>query len=247
MKEKDKIILVGDIHGEFRRLRYDINRLHEDSYIIQVGDFGVGFHKLNYYEAEFEALQKVLKQKNCHLYVIRGNHDNPEWFKETNNPFDFQNITLLKDYSELNLLGNNILLVGGAVSIDREWRISKNNFFQNVGSSKRFWWESEPFVYNHNFDYKKYDIVVTHTRPANSGAFKGFDNIKGFLDRDDALKEELIQESQDMEQLWSKTKSPHWYYGHFHASSVTQYEGTTFRCLNIDEHFEHRNQDKFIF
>jgi predicted phosphodiesterase len=239
MKEKDTIILVGDIHGEFGRLRYDINRLHENSYIIQVGDFGVGFHKLNYYEAEFEALQKVLEHTNCHLYVIRGNHDNPEWFKETNNPFDYDRITLLKDYSELNLLGKNILLVGGAVSIDREWRIAKNNLFKKVGSSKRLWWDSEPFIYNDNFDYKKYDVVVTHTRPANCGSFKGFDKIKGFFDGDDTLKEELIQESQDVEQLWDKTKPQHWYYGHFHESNLVETSGTIFRCLDIDEHYQY--------
>ena len=122
MKKKDKIILVGDIHGEYSRLRYNINRLnHEDAYIIQVGDFGMGFYKLNYYKNEvFPKLNETLVNRNCHLYVIRGNHDDPEYFKQTNNPFDFSNITLLEDYSELTLLSKSILLIGGAVSIDAQ-------------------------------------------------------------------------------------------------------------------------------
>jgi len=239
MKEKNKIVFVGDIHGEYGSLRYNILRLHEDSYIIQVGDFGVGFHKPNYYKTEFERMQEILDTKNCHLYVIRGNHDDPEWFKETNNPFDLKNITLLKDYSELNLLDKNILLVGGAVSIDRGWRQLKNKELVKQGDSKRLWWEDEPFIYNDNFDYKKYDIVVTHTRPANSGAFKGFNNIKEFLDGDDTLKEELIQESESMKLLWEKTKPLRWFYGHFHESVTSVYENTTFRCLNIDEHYQY--------
>lgn len=236
---KDKIIFVGDIHGEFGRLRYDINRLYENAYIIQVGDFGMGFYKPNYYQSELKLVQQVLERNNCELFAIRGNHDDPEYFKETNNPFDFKNITLLKDYSELNLLDKNILLVGGAISIDREWRILKNKNRQSQGDDRRCWWEDELFAYNDSFDYKKYDIVVTHTRPANCGSFKGFDNIMGYLDGDDTLKEELIQESEDMEKLWHKTKPKHWYYGHFHESLVTNYEDTVFRCLNIDEHYGH--------
>lgn len=240
MKEKDKIILIGDIHGEYGRLRYDINRMHENAYIIQVGDFGIGFYKPNYYQSELKLVQQVLERTNCELFAIRGNHDDPEYFKETNNPFDFKNITLLKDYSELNLLDKNILLVGGAVSIDREWRIAKNKKQQSQGDDRRCWWADEVFAYNDNFDYKKYDIVVTHTRPANCGSFKGFDNIKGFFDGDDTLKEELIQESQDVEYLWNKTKPQHWYYGHFHESNLIETSGTIFRCLNINEHYEHR-------
>jgi len=38
MKEKDNIVLVGDVHGEYGKLRYDINRLHQDAHIIHVGD-----------------------------------------------------------------------------------------------------------------------------------------------------------------------------------------------------------------
>ena len=70
MKEKDKIILVGDIHGEYNKLRYDINRFdHEDAYIIQVGDFGMGFHKPNYYKDHaFPKLDEMLVKRNCHLY-----------------------------------------------------------------------------------------------------------------------------------------------------------------------------------
>ena len=122
MKEKDKIALLGDIHGMYGRLRWMVkpsnDRCITDAYIIQVGDFGVGFYRENYYKFEFQLLNKELEKSNCHLYVIRGNHDDPSWFKETHNPFGYKNITLLQDYSELNLLGKSILLVGGAISIE---------------------------------------------------------------------------------------------------------------------------------
>lgn len=241
MNKKNKLVMVGDIHGEFNRLSYDVRRLYQDAYIIQVGDFGVGFHKRGYYELLLKKLDQTLQNANCHLYAIRGNHDEPEWFKETHNPFGYTNITLLKDYSELNLLGNNILLVGGAISIDRDWRIIKNNEMQQRNETNRLWWADEPFVYNDDFEYKQYDIVVTHTRPANCGMYKGFDAIKQFIAGNDTLKEELIKESDDMERLWNKTKPAYWYYGHFHNSSLVETSGTAFKCLDIDEHYEHRD------
>lgn len=231
MKEKDKVVLIGDVHGEYGKLRYDINRLHQDSYIIQVGDFGIGFYKPNYYRNEaFPRLNDVLMAKNCHLYAIRGNHDDPEYFKETNNPFNFSNITLLQDYSELNLLGKSILLVGGAVSVDRR--------FRHEGKS---WWSDEVFKLKleHEFPYKdsQYDLVITHTRPGVCGAFKGFNKIKDWCDQDPDLINDLIEESQLVDYLYEKTKPKDWVFGHFHKSELIQYENTRFRCLDIDEHF----------
>jgi len=230
MKEKDKIIIVGDIHGAYPRLRYDISRSYTDAYIIQVGDFGFGFHKPNYYKTELADVSKTLTKTNCHLYVIRGNHDNPSYFTETNNPFEFDNITVLADYSELNLLGKSILLVGGAVSVDRR--------FRQVGRS---WWYDENFnlKLEDQFPYKdrQYDLVVTHTRPGVCGAFKGFDNIQYLCDQDPDLKNDLIDESQQLDYLYERTKPKDWFYGHFHNSDITQYEDTKFRCINIDEHY----------
>jgi DNA repair exonuclease SbcCD nuclease subunit len=230
MKEKDKIIIVGDIHGAYPKLRYDISRSYTDAYIIQVGDFGFGFHKPNYYKTELEDVSKTLAKTNCHLYIIRGNHDDPSYFAETNNPFEFDNITALADYSELSLLGKSILLVGGAVSVDRR--------FRQEGKS---WWSDEDFnlKLEDQFPYKdrQYDLVVTHTRPGVCGAFKGFDNIKHWCDQDPDLKNDLIDESQQLDYLYERTKPKDWFYGHFHKSDITQYEDTRFRCINIDEHY----------
>ena len=226
---KDKIVFVGDIHGEFGRLRYDIRRQYKNAYVIQVGDFGMGFHKPGYYETEFKQLNETLETHNCHLYAIRGNHDDPEYFKETHNPFDYKNITLLADYSELELLNKKILLVGGAVSVDRMYRIPGRSY-----------WDKEPFVLKPKEELEKflgkYDFVVTHTRPGVCGAFKGFANIQHWCNQDADLKNDLIDESNCVNELYFKTKPKRWDYGHFHESLGIDYEDTHFRCLNIHEH-----------
>jgi predicted phosphodiesterase len=229
---KNKIVMLGDIHGEYRKVIYDLKRLDiENTYVIQCGDFGVGFHKPNYYKTELTLLNEILEKRNIHMYVVKGNHDSPEYFKETNNPFGLSNITLLQDYSELELLGKHILLVGGAVSVDRRFRVPNKS-----------WWVDEEFVLklDHEFPYKdrQYDIVVTHTRPGVCGAFKGFDNIKDWCDQDYDLKNDLIEESQKLDYLYDKTRPALWFYGHFHKSSVEQHENTTFRCLDIHEYKE---------
>jgi len=239
MKEKNKIILVGDIHGAFDSLKHEIKKGISDAYIIQVGDFGVGFHKPNFYKDKFTWLNDVLENKNCHLYVIRGNHDDPSYFTETNNPFGFNNITLLADYSELNLLGKSILLVGGAVSVDRRFRKEDK---MGVKTSQAVWWSDEVFnlKLEDQFPYKdrQYDLVVTHTRPGVCGAFKGFDNVRYWCDQDPDLINDLIEESEQLDYLYEKTK-PKWHiYGHFHQSLTIIHENTTFRCLDIDECWE---------
>lgn len=227
MNTIDKIIFCGDIHGEYSKLVYDLKRFrYEDANIIQVGDFGIGFYKPNYYKTELTKLNERLVIGNNHLYAIRGNHDNPEYFQQTNNPFDLSNITLLQDYSELTLCDKSILFVGGAVSVDRRFRHEGKNY-----------WSDEEFVMNFEYPFGKYDIVVTHTRPGVCGAFKGFDNIKYWCDQDVDLKNDLIDESNAMNALYEKTKPLNWYYGHFHKSSVVTFENTTFRCLDINEHY----------
>jgi predicted phosphodiesterase len=227
---KDKLIFVGDIHGKFRTMDHECHDRykHRNAHIIQVGDFGVGFYKDNYYKEHLGAFNTSLEEFNNHLWVIRGNHDNPEWFKKTNNPFDLEHITLLQDYSELNLCGKSIFLAGGAYSVDRFHRK------QNVS-----YWDDEHFVLDREYQFQKeYDIVVTHTRPLCSGAFLGFKNVQHYINQDADLQEDLIDEGLALDELYKATKPKHWFFGHFHESLTTQYENTLFKALNINEHLD---------
>lgn len=236
--KKDKIILVGDVHGEWEHFKHltHARYQHENAYIIQVGDFGVGFRHESEEERSLFSFNKILGERNCHLFAIRGNHDDPSRFKESNHPCGYENITLLPDYSELDLLGKSILLVGGAVSVDRRFRVEGRSY-----------WSDEEFTLKleHEFPYKdrQYDLVVTHTRPGVCGAFKGFDNIKYWCDQDYDLQNDLIEESQKLDYLYEHTKPKNWAYGHFHKSNTINYETTEFRCLDIHEHYLYYSDD----
>tara|TARA_R110002094_G_scaffold58145_3_gene69281 strand:+ start:414 stop:674 length:261 start_codon:yes stop_codon:yes gene_type:complete len=51
--EKDRVLLLGDIHGEWNRIKAHVKFFDiKNAYIIQVGDFGIGFHKPNYDKTE---------------------------------------------------------------------------------------------------------------------------------------------------------------------------------------------------
>jgi Icc-related predicted phosphoesterase len=229
---RDKIIFVGDIHGKFATLGYLIDYYSiENAYIIQVGDFGMGFRASNYYKLHaFPRLNTKLKDKNNHLFAIRGNHDDPSYFKEVNNPFDNSNITLLPDYSELEICGKKLLFVGGAVSVDRWTRTPLKNY-----------WEDEAFQLRRDFNFKQYDIVVTHTRPPISGAFLGFDKVQGWIWEDADLKNDLIEEGDLVNVLYELTKPTLWVFGHFHQSLTIQHENTKFKCLDINEFWSEYN------
>lgn len=221
----NQIVMLGDIHGAFRSVPYNSNRLNiENAIVIQVGDFGMGFHRPFYYADELNIINERLKLNNNHLYAIRGNHDDPSYFAETNNPFGCSNITLLADYSELDLLGHKFLFVGGAISVDRKERVLNKSY-----------WADEPFVFRPEFDYKLYDCVVTHTRPAESGLFSVAYKNEERINADPELLRDLQEEMDLVSMLYEKTKPKRWFFGHFHMAAVGDNGITKFRCLDIDE------------
>jgi UDP-2,3-diacylglucosamine pyrophosphatase LpxH len=221
MTEKNNIILVGDVHGWYGLLIRRIRTHHENSYIIQVGDFGLLNPDPNE-EHILTALNNTLENKNCFLYVVRGNHDFPARFNQPEKFQDnFSNIAFLPDYTELTLLGKKILLIGGAISIDRKYRELNVSY-----------WQDENVSYNPDFSYKPdYDLVVTHSCPLKFDFKKCFSNIANFLANDENLMQDMIDERTVLDKIYEKTKPKHWIFGHYHESKSSSFEETKFRCL----------------
>lgn len=71
------MIFIGDTHGirpVFEVI--DKNKI-ENSNLIHVGDFGLGFEEITKDVNNLKILDEMLIETNNYLYVIRGNHDNP--------------------------------------------------------------------------------------------------------------------------------------------------------------------------
>lgn len=246
-----RTFFLGDIHGNFNIIHqyinmYDIN----DAYIIQVGDFGVGFKTLDKERKMFEMFHTNLVKRNVIVYAIRGNHDYKPYFD--NDPFGFTNIKLLPDYTVLNLEGNNILCVGGAVSVDRMWRYTKKQKFGIYEDTKigvESWWPDE--VFNLEVDSLKnlrnINIIVTHTcpdycPPDNTFGFGPF--VEGIIREtgDNKLKGDLMYERKQMSDLFEilklNNKIDYHFYGHFHKSDSYNKYYTKHRLLNVGELYE---------
>jgi hypothetical protein len=97
--------------------------IYSNSLFIIAGDCGLGFNKQKYYDDIFEKFNKILSYNNTFIIFVRGNHDDPEYFDGKR--INLSNIKAVPDYSVITAHDKNILCVGGAISLDRTWRIKK--------------------------------------------------------------------------------------------------------------------------
>lgn len=229
------LYVSGDWHGQFDQVikSFKLNDIRNCS-IIQVGDFGIGFST---YKKDINILNhfnNTLKARNIHLYVIRGNHDNPKWF----NGQTIGNISFLEDYSILEWQDKKILCAGGAVSIDR---LEHGNVWKGRKEG-RDWWPDEVFKYDQS-KLEQSQIVITHSCPDFCQPLVK-SNIEKWFQSDPNLKLDCQTERQLHTQLYTDlSKLGHiekWYYGHYHYSNTEWINDTRFQLLNIYEIVEIR-------
>ena len=250
-----KLYYLGDIHGNFGLISQYIDRFNiEDAHIIQVGDFGVGFKDFYKERRMLDMYHAKLVKNNITVWAFRGNHDYKPHFD--NDPFGFSNIKLIPDYTVLELCGKRILCVGGAVSVDREWRYTKKQklgTFESATLGVESWWDDEVFVLDKDKinDLKDINIVVTHTcpdycPPDNSFGLGYF--VEDIIRKtgDVGLRTDLLFERNQVTELFHLLKLngnnvEYNYYGHFHKSDTITMYGTKHRLLGVGELWEERD------
>lgn len=241
--------VIGDTHGNHKLIIHRIKsgKLENETFF-HVGDFGVGFRDYTKDVHELRELNKFLKVKNCHLYVIRGNHDNPAFFDGNHN---YSNLHLMEDYSVVEVNGDNVLMVGGAVSVDRKLRKDDMQKYASVGRDVELYWYDEGFVLDEEKlkDIKGVRYVITHSSPKFvypiNDQSNGVDSHGPFVQRfaweDYGLKDDLNKERNDITRMWELLQDYNfidkWFYGHFHTSERELIDGTEFILLNINEFY----------
>ena len=258
--------VIADSHGDFNLLYSNINRYLENCILIIAGDIGLGFYDFKYYNETFENLNNLLIQKHIYCYLIRGNHDDPKYFNE--HLINFSNIKTIGDYSIITIGNENILCVGGSISIDRLYRINndykklQNNLIfmkqynpnitdeEIIKKTYKTYWEDENVIFDENklneivIDNQiNIDYVITHTSP--SFVWKqGFSEIMYWINKDENLQNDLIEERENLSKVYNKLielniKPKKWIYGHFHGHNVEMCENTEFIALqNCDFDFD---------
>ena len=164
----------------------------------------------------------------------------------------------IPDYSVINACNHSILCVGGAISIDRTYRLEawskeqqKRLRFGNTevvdDFSPSYYWQSESPTYNKEalmsiLSEQKVDIVITHTSPSFCELLSK-EGISKWTCNDKTLISDIQQEREVMNSLYETLKEhqqrvTHWCYGHFHQSWHSSIDGTLFKMLDIMEFYE---------
>jgi len=239
------IVYVGDIHGAWKTFkslidRYKLGNIEEITYLIQVGDFGIGFNKFDI--QTLEDLNIFFKERNIICIAIRGNHDDYYFFQGNH---IYSNLKLVPDYTTMEIDGKKHLFVGGAVSIDRRYRIIEDLEMSYNGSFQKSWWENEVFVLDREKlkDITGVEIVVSHTAPewCYPDNRKGFGElVDQFAYSDKELYADLKKEREDVTEMFNILQSNgNWIkehvYGHYHSSQITMNGYCNHYLLNINE------------
>lgn len=227
------LCIVGDIHGEFRELVWNITQKGlKDTAFIVAGDFGLGFYKRGYYDTVYLKIKdRLSKNGNC-ILGVRGNHDNPEYFDpESEELFiDYPEFKALPDYTRLYWGDREILVIGGATSVDKTWRIKEES-----KSGNKLWWENERPLKDLSRINLKEDIIISHECPLCLGPVLVRDNM---MDLD--TYHNILEDRKYFDKVIKESRPNNYYFGHYHKSSSGNWGDTLWRGLDINEIIEVR-------
>lgn len=254
---KTQIYAIGDVHGNFGVISYWI-KTHDlkNCAFIFCGDFGLGFDGLQKEREELNKVNTICEERDIECYIIRGNHDDPDYYNTTLYKLDLSRFKPLSDYSVISNPEHNILCLGGAVSVDRTGRINAYEsevrytiISRHISEEKArekvkcYWWKGEGFNFNPDIitelkkDGIEIDTICSHSAPESC-----YPLVKGkigyWLERDGSLDEDLANERRDFQILLNLLKEDNhpiknWFYGHFHEHHTETVEGVSFHLLDM--------------
>jgi len=207
----NNILIVGDVHGKWGKLNMLINK-RQPSMILSCGDFG--------YWPRFLARDFTfsLKNRGIPIHFCDGNHEDHESLlalKDGGKIPEMNDVFYQRRGSTMTLPdGRTVLFMGGADSIDKEWRTRGVSWFpEEVITSKDV--RSLPDC--------NIDIVVSHTCPAE---------LLPILLGEDPRKENDPSNAA-LSHILEKYSPSFWYFGHWHVSLHGTIGRTRWHALNM--------------
>lgn len=203
---------IGDVHGKYPEYKRIIKSGPPS---IQVGDMGIGFRRTDgTRQGEFHQNPPHKHMVDCDAKFIRGNHDNPGECRKNS------------QWIEDGYTNNGTMFIGGAESVDREWRTEGYN-----------WWADEQISYQELADIcrkfleVKPKTVISHDCPSEVAAIMCNHRYKPVSRTQEALQ-----------QMWNGHSPELWIYGHWHQHCWLDLEkdkkNTKFICLNELEYLD---------
>ena len=211
------IYITGDTHGQFGRIEEFCERLktsREDILII-IGDAGINFSG----QKQDSLKKRFLESLSITLFCIHGNHEQRPYtidsYKEKSwhggtvyYEEKYPHLLFAKDGEVFDLDGKQVIVMGGAYSIDKMFRL-----IYGYG-----WWEDE----QPSEEIKKYveaqldklgwkvDVVLSHTTPLK------YEPVEVFLPGVDQSKVDKSTEEW-LDGIEDKLEYQKWYCGHYHT------------------------------
>ena len=211
-----KFYITGDTHGNFNRIDYFCQRFEtsKEDILCILGDAGINY----YLNKKDYMLKQVLQDMPITFFCIHGNHEERPFnistyiTKKWNEGIvyyekEFPNILFAKDGEIYNINGKSILVIGGAYSVDKEYRLLKGwSWFKDEQPNK----EIVKYIEKQITKQRHFNIVLTHTCPIKTEPRHMF---LPFIDQSkvDKTTELLLQRIAD----WITFDN--WYFGHFHG------------------------------
>lgn len=211
-----RFFLTGDTHGQFKRIedfckRYETSQ--EDILCI-LGDAGINY----YIDTRDWHLKKHLKTLPITLLCIHGNHEERPYkfvtykIKEWNGgrvyyEEEFPNLLFAIDGEIYTINGKKCLVIGGAYSVDKDYRISKGwSWFKDEQPSK----EVMKYVEKQIQKNPRVNLILTHTAPIEHEPRHMF---LPFIDQSkvDKTTEMFLQRVANFETF------DDWFFGHYHG------------------------------
>ena len=225
----NNLYFCGDIHGEWKEFVFKVTQQYDlhDANIIILGDFGIGF--TNDMPNLYKWAEKRLEKNNLKIWAIRGNHDDPAYFSDEDK-YSYPLLRFMEDHKTYNISGRSIYSIGGASSLDIEWRLETNQKLASKGKDKRVWWEGEKVGEKYDNLPGKVDIIISHCAPLS------FNPVST---RPEGLPEyqweNIMDERKYLNHVLSEVTTDYWYFGHYHNSISGSYENVIYRGLGIME------------
>ena len=213
------IYITGDMHGDIQTFKNIMGKItcKLENTLIVLGDLGANYY-LNKTDKKFK---NIISQYNINLFVIRGNHDanpaNLNYMKEIKKygnigyiEEEYPNIFYAKNGEVYNIENNTFLVLGGAYSVDKWYRLEKGyKWFadeQMTEEEKQNFW---------NKNITKVDTILSHTCPYANRP------IHLFLTQ---IDQSTVDNSMEnfLDEVKLKVEYKNWSFGHYHADEKVE-------------------------
>lgn len=216
IKTFDNIYITGDIHGSINRILETVGVYHttRNDLLIILGDVGFNYY-LDSRDIDFK--QQVVELPIT-LLCIHGNHEERPENISTYQQIDFcgdtayyepeyPNLIFAKDGSIYELNGAKTLILGGAYSVDKYYRLMKGwNWFESEQITDKRKAEIEQILDKAGWSV---DYVLSHTCPYDTRPTHLF--LRG-------IDQSLVDSSMEVwfQKIADRLDFKHWYFGHYH-------------------------------